>query len=189
MGRSHLPVDGRLVALVSTLTTGQRCSAPVEPLLRALQLVLRPVYGHPRVVDELQRTRTQRLRTFSQLGLHDLNRALTFIQLLFPIVELALTLVCSMLAFFSQSFAIVRVPIPLIRCHFPSIRTGLTLVGPATAVPRLSLKLRGAWGDTRVVLPEGAWRHELTDEDVRGGAAPAAALFARFPVALLTRRE
>jgi (1->4)-alpha-D-glucan 1-alpha-D-glucosylmutase len=58
-----------------------------------------------------------------------------------------------------------------------------------TVVPRLLLRLGGEWGDTRVPLPEGAWRNELTDEDVPGGAVPAARLFARFPVALLSRRE
>ena len=56
-------------------------------------------------------------------------------------------------------------------------------------VPRLLLRLGGQWRDTRVPLPEGTWRNELTDEDVPGGAVPAARLFARFPVALLSRRE
>jgi (1->4)-alpha-D-glucan 1-alpha-D-glucosylmutase len=59
----------------------------------------------------------------------------------------------------------------------------------ATVVPRLLLKRRGEWGDTRVVLPAGEWRNELTGEDVPGGAVPAARLFASFPVALLARRE
>ena len=58
-----------------------------------------------------------------------------------------------------------------------------------TVVPRLLLRLGGQWRDTRVPLPEGTWRNELTDEDVPGGAVPAARLFARFPVALLSRRE
>jgi (1->4)-alpha-D-glucan 1-alpha-D-glucosylmutase len=59
----------------------------------------------------------------------------------------------------------------------------------AAVVPRFLLKRRGEWGDTRVVLPAGEWRNELTGEDVPGGAVPAARLFASFPVALLARRE
>jgi (1->4)-alpha-D-glucan 1-alpha-D-glucosylmutase len=58
-----------------------------------------------------------------------------------------------------------------------------------TAVPRLTLRVRGEWGDTRVSLPEGAWHNELTGEDVAGGSATVGRLFARFPVALLSRRE
>jgi (1->4)-alpha-D-glucan 1-alpha-D-glucosylmutase len=56
-----------------------------------------------------------------------------------------------------------------------------------TAVPRLVLRARGEWGDTRLALPDGTWRHELTGEDFPGGPTLPARLFARFPVALLTR--
>jgi len=59
----------------------------------------------------------------------------------------------------------------------------------ATVVPRFPLKRRGEWGDTRVILPAGEWRNELTGEDISGRAVPAARLFASFPVALLARRE
>jgi (1->4)-alpha-D-glucan 1-alpha-D-glucosylmutase len=57
-----------------------------------------------------------------------------------------------------------------------------------TVVPRLLLRLGGAWGETRVALPAGEWRNELTGDEVPGGAVPAGRLFARFPVALLSRR-
>jgi (1->4)-alpha-D-glucan 1-alpha-D-glucosylmutase len=62
--------------------------------------------------------------------------------------------------------------------------------GVVTAVTRLSLRLEqaGGWRDTEVALPDGTWvdllggRREFT-----GGRARAADLFARRPVALLTR--
>jgi (1->4)-alpha-D-glucan 1-alpha-D-glucosylmutase len=57
-----------------------------------------------------------------------------------------------------------------------------------TVVPRFVLKRRGEWGDTRVVLPAGAWGHELTGEEVPGGPTPLSRLLAKFPVALLSRR-
>ncbi|HZM53199.1 MAG TPA: malto-oligosyltrehalose synthase [Vicinamibacteria bacterium] len=56
-----------------------------------------------------------------------------------------------------------------------------------TVVPRFVLRRRGEWGSTRVVLPEGAWRNELTGEDVAGGPADVGRLLAKFPVALLSR--
>ncbi len=59
----------------------------------------------------------------------------------------------------------------------------------ATVVPRWPLRLGGDWRDTHVTLPPGPWRHELTGEAVDGGACPVAQLFARFPVALLSRQE
>jgi (1->4)-alpha-D-glucan 1-alpha-D-glucosylmutase len=58
-----------------------------------------------------------------------------------------------------------------------------------TVVPRLVLKLRGEWADTRVMLPEGSWRNELTGETVTGGAASPGKLFAKFPVGLLSRQQ
>ena len=58
-----------------------------------------------------------------------------------------------------------------------------------TVAPRLLLRLGGDWGDTRITLPGGGWRNELTGEDVASDCVPAARLFARFPVALLSRRE
>jgi (1->4)-alpha-D-glucan 1-alpha-D-glucosylmutase len=56
-----------------------------------------------------------------------------------------------------------------------------------TVVPRFVLRRRGEWGATRVPLPEGAWRNELTGEDVPGGPADVGRLLAKFPVALLSR--
>jgi (1->4)-alpha-D-glucan 1-alpha-D-glucosylmutase len=56
-----------------------------------------------------------------------------------------------------------------------------------TVVPRLSLKLAGHWGDTAIEIPPGRWRNELTDETIKDGEIRMAALFKRFPVALLSR--
>jgi (1->4)-alpha-D-glucan 1-alpha-D-glucosylmutase len=68
--------------------------------------------------------------------------------------------------------------------------TPLAVEGPAAdhavAFSRGVLKRRGGWGDTRVLLPAGAWRNELTGEDVAGGPAPLGPMLARFPVALLS---
>jgi (1->4)-alpha-D-glucan 1-alpha-D-glucosylmutase len=53
--------------------------------------------------------------------------------------------------------------------------------------PRLPLRLGGDWQGTTLELPPGAWRDELTGEEVEGGPRPIAELLARFPVALLAR--
>ncbi|HKC18400.1 MAG TPA: malto-oligosyltrehalose synthase, partial [Candidatus Dormibacteraeota bacterium] len=55
-------------------------------------------------------------------------------------------------------------------------------------VPRLPAGLGGDWGDTEVLLPEGRWTNVLTG-DVEAGGRPvsAAALLARFPVAVMTQ--
>jgi (1->4)-alpha-D-glucan 1-alpha-D-glucosylmutase len=45
------------------------------------------------------------------------------------------------------------------------------------------------WGEAKLVLPEGAYRNVLTNEQMTGGAQPVAALLARFPVALLVRKN
>jgi maltooligosyltrehalose synthase len=37
-------------------------------------------------------------------------------------------------------------------------------------------------------LPEGAWRNELTGEDVAGGERRIAELLRQFPVALLSKK-
>jgi maltooligosyltrehalose synthase len=42
-----------------------------------------------------------------------------------------------------------------------------------------------AWGEAKLVLPEGAYHNAFTKERINGGAQPVAALLARFPVALL----
>jgi (1->4)-alpha-D-glucan 1-alpha-D-glucosylmutase len=64
-----------------------------------------------------------------------------------------------------------------------AFRRGENLIA---VVPRLTLALASEWGDTRLPLPGGEWRNCFTDELVQREAAPAA-LFAAFPVALLTR--
>jgi (1->4)-alpha-D-glucan 1-alpha-D-glucosylmutase len=61
--------------------------------------------------------------------------------------------------------------------------------GVVTVVPRLVLGLNGEWGHTTVKVPDGAWRNALTGDDVDGHVTRMATLLARFPVALLTRRE
>jgi (1->4)-alpha-D-glucan 1-alpha-D-glucosylmutase len=58
-----------------------------------------------------------------------------------------------------------------------------------TIVPRLVLGLNGDWADTAVEVPEGAWRNELTGEDVPGGRVQLAGLLRKFPVALLVRKD
>ncbi len=55
--------------------------------------------------------------------------------------------------------------------------------GAATIVPRLTLGLDGAWGDTAVELPFGRWRNALTLQPVASGLMTE--LVGRFPVALL----
>jgi (1->4)-alpha-D-glucan 1-alpha-D-glucosylmutase len=57
-----------------------------------------------------------------------------------------------------------------------------------TLVPRLSLRVRGDWGDTRVALPEGRFEHWLEHGEVEHGSARVADLLAGFPVAVLVAR-
>lgn len=59
----------------------------------------------------------------------------------------------------------------------------------ATLVPRLVLGLGGRWGATTVTLPEGRWTNALTGEEQDGGERRLSELLARFPVALLFRKE
>jgi (1->4)-alpha-D-glucan 1-alpha-D-glucosylmutase len=61
--------------------------------------------------------------------------------------------------------------------------------GVVSVVPRLVLGLDGGWGDTTLKVPHGAWRNELTGDDLGGNVTRMADLLARFPVALLTRKE
>jgi (1->4)-alpha-D-glucan 1-alpha-D-glucosylmutase len=56
-----------------------------------------------------------------------------------------------------------------------------------TVVPRLTLKLGGAWKDTIVVLPKGKWRNRLTGGSVEGGVITMRLLMKDFPVVLLVR--
>lgn len=57
----------------------------------------------------------------------------------------------------------------------------------STVVPRLSGGPDGDWSDTTVVIPGGVWSNVLTGETVAGGEIRVAALWSRFPVALLVR--
>ena len=68
-----------------------------------------------------------------------------------------------------------------------------TLVGgpdpdPA-ALPAGPHPARGAWGDTAVALPTGAWRDVLTGAAWPGGEVALDRLLDRFPVALLERAD
>jgi (1->4)-alpha-D-glucan 1-alpha-D-glucosylmutase len=56
-----------------------------------------------------------------------------------------------------------------------------------TVVPRLIMKLDGAWRDTIVVLPKGRWKNRLTGVSVEGGVVTMKVLLKDFPVALLVR--
>jgi (1->4)-alpha-D-glucan 1-alpha-D-glucosylmutase len=58
-----------------------------------------------------------------------------------------------------------------------------------TVVPRLTMKLDGAWKDTIVVLPKGRWRNRLSGGVVAGGVITMKLLFKDFPVALLVRED
>ena len=58
-----------------------------------------------------------------------------------------------------------------------------------TVVPRLILKLGGAWKDTSVTLPEGRWRNRMTGAKIDGGEVGVKELLENFPVALLARED
>jgi (1->4)-alpha-D-glucan 1-alpha-D-glucosylmutase len=80
-------------------------------------------------------------------------------------------------------------PVPVhgrYRGHLVAFRRGQQVV---TVVPRLTWALHGRWEDTAIELGDRSrvWRNLLTGEQVQGGLIAAAALFRRFPVALLTR--
>ncbi len=57
-----------------------------------------------------------------------------------------------------------------------------------TAVPRFSLKIKGNWQETALLLPEGKWSNEFTGENF-SGEVRAQNLFKKFPVALLVKGE
>ncbi|TVP45608.1 MAG: malto-oligosyltrehalose synthase [Gemmatimonadales bacterium] len=64
-----------------------------------------------------------------------------------------------------------------------------------TVVPRLTVRLAGAWEDTSLELPEGSWVNRLTGEVLGGPRDPSGPrvllreLLDRFPAALLVRME
>jgi (1->4)-alpha-D-glucan 1-alpha-D-glucosylmutase len=59
----------------------------------------------------------------------------------------------------------------------------------ATVVPRLTMKLGGAWRRTMVTLPDGRWRDRLTNRAFDGGKVAVDELLKDFPVALLVRDD
>jgi len=54
---------------------------------------------------------------------------------------------------------------------------------------RWPLRLAGDWQETRLELPDGSWRDELTGREHEGGARPLAELLDMLPVALLVRAD
>jgi (1->4)-alpha-D-glucan 1-alpha-D-glucosylmutase len=58
-----------------------------------------------------------------------------------------------------------------------------------TIVQRLPATLQNDWADTYFVLPKGKWRDELTGDIFFGRVLYLKHLLARFPVALLIRKE
>lgn len=70
--------------------------------------------------------------------------------------------------------------------HVVAFKRGEKLIALA---PRLVIGLNGDWQDTKLELPEGAWRNELTGETIAKKSAPLADLLWQFPVALLVREE
>jgi len=77
-----------------------------------------------------------------------------------------------------------RVQGPRAENIFGYLRQGRILV----AVPRFTMKINHDWQDTKLELPDGAWRNEFTGEEFRGPVL-AEYLFAKFPVALLVKEE
>jgi malto-oligosyltrehalose synthase len=59
----------------------------------------------------------------------------------------------------------------------------------AVVVPRLTIKLGGAWRETSIVLPRGRWLNVLTGFELEGGRVAIKSLLNNFPVALLVRRD
>jgi (1->4)-alpha-D-glucan 1-alpha-D-glucosylmutase len=59
----------------------------------------------------------------------------------------------------------------------------------AVVVPRLTVKLGGAWRETSIRLPRGRWLNLLTKLEIDGGKVAIKTLLNDFPVALLVRRD
>jgi (1->4)-alpha-D-glucan 1-alpha-D-glucosylmutase len=66
-----------------------------------------------------------------------------------------------------------------------AFRRGENLIA---VVPRFTMTVSGAWGDTRLPLPRGTWKNRFTGALLQGSVG-AVDLFAAFPVALLIREE
>jgi (1->4)-alpha-D-glucan 1-alpha-D-glucosylmutase len=58
-----------------------------------------------------------------------------------------------------------------------------------TLAPRLVRGLAGSFGDTTVAVPGGAYRNVLDGSETSGGKVRVADVLARFPLALLVRRD
>ncbi|HEV2709319.1 MAG TPA: malto-oligosyltrehalose synthase [Edaphobacter sp.] len=58
----------------------------------------------------------------------------------------------------------------------------------AVVVPRLTVKLGGAWRETSIMLPKGRWVNHLSRVETEGGKVMARNLLNSFPVALLVRK-
>ncbi|HUZ93716.1 MAG TPA: malto-oligosyltrehalose synthase [Edaphobacter sp.] len=59
----------------------------------------------------------------------------------------------------------------------------------AVVVPRLTVKLGGAWKETSIMLPKGRWLNLLTKLEIDGGRVAIRSLLNSFPVALLVRKD
>lgn len=59
----------------------------------------------------------------------------------------------------------------------------------AVVVPRLTVKLGGAWRETSLMLPRGQWLNLLTNQEIDGGRVTVKNLLNAFPVALLVRKD
>ncbi len=59
----------------------------------------------------------------------------------------------------------------------------------AVVVPRLTVKLGGAWRETNIMLPKGRWLNLLTKLEIDGGRVAIKNLLNSFPVALLVRKD
>ena len=68
--------------------------------------------------------------------------------------------------------------------HLVGVRRGKDII---VLVPRLVMKLDGAWEDTSVEIPEGKWKNVFTNEDFISGVRSVSELLRKFPVALLAR--
>jgi len=59
-------------------------------------------------------------------------------------------------------------------------------IAVATRLP-VGLAARGGWGDTALMLPDGAFVDAITGRRIAGGASALADLLSTYPVALLAR--
>jgi (1->4)-alpha-D-glucan 1-alpha-D-glucosylmutase len=75
-------------------------------------------------------------------------------------------------------------------CHVVAYLRGDRVL---TLAPRHPLTTAGAWEDTSIEIPPGAWRNRLTGESIEAARGAArtmvAAILREFPVAVLTRED